>query len=369
MTAQFRHLAVFYETDQDYLDQVGRFVRGGLAAREPVLVAVPAARLRLLRRALNGAADGVTFTDMQQLGRNPSRIIPAVRRFTDAHPGRTRFVGEPIWAGRTEAETREVACHEALVNAAFAGVPATLVCPYDRAGLDGRALGQACQAHPQIAADGKSWPSQAYCGIDLALAIAAEPQPPAPADAAVLSYQRGNLAQVRRFTGEHASRAGLADQGRDDLVIAVNELAANSIAHAHGYGTLRIWTERGQLICEITDTGHIGDPLAGRRLATAEEGGHGLRVVHQVCDLVEMRSGSFGTNIRVYRDLNQPARAALRRLPAGRREGPGHGLRRPQRPRLLLRRCRLGAGPGWSASASAVSRSSIGPTRSPSWAR
>jgi anti-sigma regulatory factor (Ser/Thr protein kinase) len=302
--AQFRHLAVFYETGQDYLDQVGGFVRGGLAAREPVLVAVPAARLRMLRRALDGAADAVTFTDMQQLGRNPARIIPAIRRFTDAHPGRTRFVGEPIWAGRTEAETREATRHEALINAAFAGVRTTILCPYDRTGLDSQTIDQAYQTHPQIAAHGTSGPSEAYSGIDLALAIAGEPQPPAPADAAVLSYQRGSLPQVRRFTRDHGSRAGLAAQELDDLVIAVHELAANTIAHAHGHGTLRIWTEQERLVCEITDTGHISDPLAGRHLgSTAQEGGKGLRVVHQICDFVEVRSGSFGTDIRVYRDL------------------------------------------------------------------
>jgi len=300
----FRHLAMFYGTSQDYLDQVGGFVRDGLAAGEPVLVAVPAARLRMLRQALNGAAGAVIFSDMQQLGRNPSRIIPAIRRFTDTHPGRTRFVGEPIWAGRTEAETREATRHEALINAAFDGVPTTILCPYDHAGLDSRALEQAYQTHPQIAVDGESRRSKAYTGIDLALAIGGEPQPPAPADAAVLSYRRGNLAQVRRFTREQASQAGLAGQGLDDLVIAVHELAANTIAHADGHGTLRIWTEQERLVCEVTDGGHIGDPLAGRRLSSAaHEGGDGLRVVHEACDFVEVRSGSFGTNVRVYRDL------------------------------------------------------------------
>jgi anti-sigma regulatory factor (Ser/Thr protein kinase) len=303
--AQFRHLAVFYQTGQDYLDQVGAFVRAGLAAREPVLVAVPAVRLRMLRWALDGAGDAVTFTDMQQLGRNPARIIPAIRRFTDAHPGRTRFVGEPIWAGRTEAETREATRHEALINAAFPGVPTTILCPYDRAGLDTQALEQAYQTHPQIAVHGRSVPSRAYSGIDLALAIGAEAQPPAPADAAVLNYQVGNLPQVRRFTRDHASQAGLAGgQGLDDLVIAVHELAANTIAHTCGSGTLRIWTEPERLVCEVTDTGHISDPLAGRRLSgTAHESGDGLRVVHQICDFVEVRSGSSGTNIRICRDL------------------------------------------------------------------
>src|SRR5579862_7091782 len=281
--ARFRHLAVFYETGQDYLDQVGGFVRRGLAAREPVLVAVPAARLRMLRRAL---------------------VIPAIRRFTDAHQDRTWFVGEPIWAGRTEAETREATRHEALINAAFRGVPTTILFPYDRTGLASQTLDQAYETHPQIEAEGQPWPSQAYSGIDLALAIGGEPQPPAPADAAVLSYQRANLPLVRRFARDHASRAGLAGQGLDDLVIAVHELAANTIAHADGHGTLRIWTEQGRLVCEVTDTGHISDPLAGRHSSRPHEGGgHGLRLVHQVCDLVEVRSGSFGTNIRIHRDL------------------------------------------------------------------
>jgi anti-sigma regulatory factor (Ser/Thr protein kinase) len=213
-------------------------------------------------------------------------------------------VGEPFWAGRTEAETREATRHEALINAAFAGVPTTIMCPYDHAGLDSQALERVYQTHPQVAVHGKPGLSGAYSGIDLALAIGGEPPPPAPDDAAVLSYQRGDLPQVRRFTRDQASQAGLAGQGPDDLVIAVHELTANTIAHAHGHGTLRIWTEQGRLVCEVADTGHISDPLAGRRLrSTADEGGDGLRVVHQACDFVEVRSGSFGTNIRVYRDL------------------------------------------------------------------
>jgi hypothetical protein len=32
-------------------------------------------------------------------------------------------------------------------------------------------------------------------------------------------------------------------------------------------------------------------------------GGHGLRVVNQVCDLVELRTGPWGTAIRMRMDL------------------------------------------------------------------
>jgi hypothetical protein len=35
-------------------------------------------------------------------------------------------------------------------------------------------------------------------------------------------------------------------------------------------------------------------------------GGHGLWLVNQVCDLVEMRSDDSGTTIRLHMDLRSP---------------------------------------------------------------
>lgn len=51
------HSAVFYRDDQEYLDEVLPFVRGGLDHGDPVLVTVPADKLALLRDALGAAAD------------------------------------------------------------------------------------------------------------------------------------------------------------------------------------------------------------------------------------------------------------------------------------------------------------------------
>jgi hypothetical protein len=121
----FAHYAFFYRSQDEYAREVCSFVREGLAAAEPVLVAVPGRRLDLVRAALGPAAEAVSFADMAGLGRNPARIIPAIRRFTDSRrPRRTRFVGEPVWAGRSAAETAEATRHEALINTALAAVPA-----------------------------------------------------------------------------------------------------------------------------------------------------------------------------------------------------------------------------------------------------
>ena len=50
----------------------------------------------------------VEYVDMMRSGRNPARIVPLIRAFLDSHSERpVRFVGEPIWAGRTAAEIAE----------------------------------------------------------------------------------------------------------------------------------------------------------------------------------------------------------------------------------------------------------------------
>jgi hypothetical protein len=54
--------------------------------------------------------------------------------------------------------------------------------------------------------------------------------------------------------------------------------------------------------------GHITDPMAGyRRLPSDAAGGHGLWLVHQLCDLTEIRTSPLGTTIRLHMTLaSQP---------------------------------------------------------------
>src|SRR4051812_28437618 len=99
----YRHEAFFYGSDGEFLAGCVPFVRAGVAAGEPVMVALIPERLTLLRDALGEEGAGVRFVDMSQLGRNPARILPAWREFVDragadGHP--VRGIGEPIWAGR-----------------------------------------------------------------------------------------------------------------------------------------------------------------------------------------------------------------------------------------------------------------------------
>jgi anti-sigma regulatory factor (Ser/Thr protein kinase) len=289
-TGGLDHQAFFYRGQRDYLARIEAFADAGLANGEPVLIAVPGRNGSVLRDQLDGRP---RFADMARLGRNPARIIPAVREFIDAHPGqRARHVGEPIWPGRSAAEICEATRHEALIDLAFSSAAVTIVCPYDVAGLPSSVVSTAERVHRHAG----PWAVPAEC--DRAL-------PPPPAAAETLGYETG-LRPVRRLVDGHARRAGLADERAANLVLAVSELAGNTLRHTSAGGTLHVWHTEEEILCQIQDRGWITDPLAGRIRRPPDESGHGLWVVNQVCDLVEVRTGEGGTTIRVRMSIKEP---------------------------------------------------------------
>ncbi|MGV9566740.1 anti-sigma factor RsbA family regulatory protein [Streptomyces sp. NPDC003480] len=298
----FVHPALFYRGPQQYVAGTVPFVLAGLAAGEPVAVAAPPDRLALIRDSLGGRADEVSFVDMTQAGRNPGWIIPGVlRRFADTHgEGRVRIIGEPIWPGRSTVEYPACAQHEALINAAFAGREVTILCPYDAAGLDGSVLDDAWATHPVVIDEYGETPSAVY-SPEAVVARYNEPLP-VPPDAVTFAFQgSGQLSRAREFAVRHGARIGLPGPQLEDLALAVAELTTNSVLHGAGGGTLRIWTEDRQVVCEVHDAGRLVDPLAGRRpQAPSRPGGRGLLLVNHVADLVRVHTGDPGTTIRFY---------------------------------------------------------------------
>jgi anti-sigma regulatory factor (Ser/Thr protein kinase) len=118
---------------------------------------------------------------------------------------------------------------------------------------------------------------------------------------------RTDLAKVRALVLQQARASGLTESRANDLVLAVSEVAANTLRHTQSFGTLTMRCEAGEVVCEIQDEGTITDPLAGqRRPGPDATGGHGLWLVHQVCDLVELSSDETGTTIRMHMAIQPP---------------------------------------------------------------
>ena len=113
-----------------------------------------------------------------------------------------------------------------------------------------------------------------------------------------------NLSEVRALAEQHARKAGLPASRVIDFVIAVSEVAGNTVRHAKSPGSIEIWSDGQEVVCEIRDEGVIAHPLAGTQPPPPESnGGHGLWLVHQVCDRVDLRSDENGTVIRMYMSL------------------------------------------------------------------
>ena len=266
-----------------------------------MLVMVPPDKVELLRGAVDGRGGAVRFVDMTGIGRNPARIIPAQAQFFAGQPGRASVIGEPIWPGRDAEELAECHRHESLINFAFDHTSARILCPYDAVALDRTVVADAWRSHPAVVdAAGQVTHSSAYADPVQSAGRWDGPLPAPPPEADVLAVDHRGLAPLRRLLRRHAALASL-DAGRtEDLVLAASEAATNSIRHTHGPATLRVWRLPSALVCEITDTGRISDPLAGRRVPGADqEGQRGLWLINQVCDLVQLRTTPGRTTIRM----------------------------------------------------------------------
>jgi anti-sigma regulatory factor (Ser/Thr protein kinase) len=300
---QFRHEALLYAGHDDFVRSTARFIRDGVEEGEPTLVVVARPKLESLRDELGGDADGVVFADMADVGANPGRIIPAWQDFVDAHPSsaRLRGIGEPVWAERDPVTLLECQRHETLLNVAFAGGrPWWLLCPYDTAALAGEVIAEAQRSHPLVSQSGLARTSPTFGGVH-AFSTLDAPLDPAPQTARSLGFAIGSLRPLRTLAAAEAARAGLLSSRIAALVLAVNEVATNSLGHAGGGGKLRVWRGARSIVCEVTDSGRLDQPLVDRRRPGANPNdSRGLWLANQVCDLVQLRSSAAGTTVRLH---------------------------------------------------------------------
>jgi anti-sigma regulatory factor (Ser/Thr protein kinase) len=297
------HEAWLYSGTEEFVAGSASFVRDALDAEEAVMVATTPTNLCALEEELGADAASVALVDMSEAGRNPGRILSVWHAFVAGEVARgrpARGIGEPVWRDRTLAELDECSRHEALINRAFdQRSDFWLLCPYDKATLDDAALAAAERTHRYLHDGGAVRPSRCFDPGLADQALEGElPQPPANAERFV--FDRGRLTEMREFLRTAAKRAGLDGRRINDLALAVTELAANSIRHGWGAGTVAVWRDRDGLLCEVAAGGRIEDPLAGRSKPTPGQlEGRGLWIVHQVCDLVQVRSSDHRSTVRL----------------------------------------------------------------------
>jgi anti-sigma regulatory factor (Ser/Thr protein kinase) len=125
-----------------------------------------------------------------------------------------------------------------------------------------------------------------------------------------ISFDASTLPALRAAVRERALGAGFRGNRAEDVVLAVHELAANSIRHRGGAGRLQVWNLARSLACQVDDGelratagsggGHAAPGSASGRMPVNSlpcVPGHGLWVVQQVADQMRSMSGSRGTSI------------------------------------------------------------------------
>jgi anti-sigma regulatory factor (Ser/Thr protein kinase) len=120
----------------------------------------------------------------------------------------------------------------------------------------------------------------------------------APRDAAAFAF-RSDLRALRAETRSWAEQHRISTPLQDDLVLTVDELAANSLRHGGGHGELRLWAEDDAVVAEVADPGEMHDLDVGRSLPPMDQvDGRGLWIVVNLADQVQIRTGTDGTVVR-----------------------------------------------------------------------
>jgi anti-sigma regulatory factor (Ser/Thr protein kinase) len=302
----FIHQALIYASDREFMDVVQPFVEDGLSSQEPTLVAVQERHIENLRSELGGAPDGVTLHPVEDWYETSARTREKFARWAAERTEerrRVRLVGEPPWALGHEAQLRDWARHESVINVAFAGRPVTFICPYDARALPNEVLAHARGTHPEIVDGGRTRPSGAYENpLDFCarLDTAIDAQTGEPA--IELEFILDDLPTIRRVVGSFAIDAGLDVPRTEEFVLAVNEITTNAVIHGRPPAILRLWPTDGEVVVEVTDTGDgIRDILAGQLTPPAvSQGGRGLWMARQLCDAVEVSCSETGCTVTMH---------------------------------------------------------------------
>ena len=280
------HHAHLYGSPEEYVRAVMAFVEAGARQGEPVMVAVPNPKGDLLTPLLAGFKE-VEMVDLSDLGRNPSRFLPAAMDFVADHDRPARIVAEPIWPGRRRDETAEAERHEALVGQIRSKRPVEMLCLYDGRRLPHGAISEMWRSHPDVTVLGITVTSAQYIPEAGPPADSHWPLEPFPPAGQTIDIDFDRVNPVRAGARAVAAMADLSVDRTEDLVLAVAELAWHSIISGGGRGRLRLWaTGSGAALCEVLD-------------ASARPDGQDLWLVNQLCDLVQVRSEPEGTRIRI----------------------------------------------------------------------
>jgi serine/threonine-protein kinase RsbW len=130
-----------------------------------------------------------------------------------------------------------------------------------------------------------------------------------PADPAQLSV-------IRKELSNWLAPLALTEDETADVVLAVDEAAANAVRHAYGPGRsgvveLTLWTEPGTLCVEIVDHGNWRPPAMPRPAVDTGDSGRGIPLMSTMADAVLIHYDARGSRVLLRHRVADGADEAL----------------------------------------------------------
>jgi anti-sigma regulatory factor (Ser/Thr protein kinase) len=303
-----RHRALLAGSPGELDDGAAAFCAEGVDAGANLLVALPDDALARLQSRVGPAVGGAAVLDPFRLYSSPAWTVARLRREIEASTAAgtpLRILGAPGWLDRPAPEWEVWMSVEAVANVAFTAsptAPVEILCAYDVSTAPAEVVTAARRTHPEVLEAGRTHRSEAY--TDPALYCTrhrSEALPPLPEPVEEHAFEAATLTALRRAVTAAATDAGVDPRRVPEVVLVVNEVATNSVRHAGGAGVARLAATPDHLVCEVVDDGVITAPFAGLLPPSRiGDGGYGLWLVHQLCELVQVRSGPTGTVVRMH---------------------------------------------------------------------
>lgn len=292
----YYHEALCYDSDDELISRLLPFLRGGLAAGEPTVVALGDRNAGLLRAALSpDEIDRLVFHSGDATYERPACAIRSYRtmmgRYTAAGAGQIRIVGElpapalgVLWDWWLK--------YESVINHAYNDYPLWSLCAYDTRVTPDAVLRDVAATHR-----GDEYVEP----VDFLARPREGDVDPLELTLPAVDLANPTGGQTREALRRLNTAGVVSPTALDDLMLAATEVVTNAQVHGVPPVRVRCWVGEDRLVVSVTDQGKgPTDPFAGMLPAPhAPMGGLGLWLSHQLCDHVVLRTadGEFAVRL------------------------------------------------------------------------
>lgn len=278
----FRHSALVYESQDEYVALSVPFLREGIEAGEGAIVANTKRGLAVMREALGADAAHMTFFDVSAAYTRPARTLASYNKVYAEQLARTpslRAVAD-VQFGFDPAESDLWMGYEAVFNHCFSHLPVWVWCTYNGERLSDSVRDAVWRTHPEVIAD-EAWLSSDQYEDPEGLLRRITPEPVPLQGLRSIGFGR-DVEELRERLARELCTEGVPEGKTLDMLLAATEIATNAIDHGGGIEDVRVGRAEGRFVCEIVDPGEgFDDPTAGY-LAPREGVGRGLWVARQL---------------------------------------------------------------------------------------